>query len=123
MGTASSFAATQAAWRFYANEKTSLSKLSEPLLWASSEGIERYCADFALIVHDWSGLNYHHHDSKTDKKVLHGSVQGYELQSSLALSDKNGMPLGVMVQNLTSQDGVWSSYQGDDLQPEREHLQ
>ena len=39
MGTQSSFAATQAAWRFYANEKTTLSTLAEPLIKATGDGI------------------------------------------------------------------------------------
>lgn len=53
-------------WRFYANEKTSISKLAEPLVEASIEGIEAYCEAYALmlrlssaqVVHDWSSLNY-----------------------------------------------------------------
>lgn len=123
LGTASSFAATQAAWRFYAHEKTTLSKLSEPLVAASCAGVERHCKDYALLVHDWSVLNYYHHDSKGDRKVLRGKACGYELQSSIVLSDQNGQPLGVMAQNLTTQNGVLSSYQGDELQEEKEHLQ
>ena len=122
-GTPSSVAATQAAWRFYANEKTSLSKLAEPLVEASLEGIETYCEAYALIVHDWSSLNYTKHQGKVDKKELHNQYEpGYEVQSSIVLSDKNGMPLGVMVQNMTTKGGVWSSYQGDHIQAEEEHL-
>lgn len=109
LGTASSFAATQAAWRFYAHEKTMLSKLSEPLVSASCEDVAVYCTDYALIVHDWSVLNYWNHDSKSDRKDLRGTACGYELQSSIVLSDNNGLPLGVMAQNLTTQNGVWSS--------------
>lgn len=75
------------------------------------------------MVHDWSTLNYASHDNKTDKKPLHHSAQGYELQSSVVLSDETGLPLGVLAQNVTSSTGVWSSYQGDGLQPEAEHLQ
>lgn len=123
LGTASSFAATQAAWRFYAHEKTTLSKLSEPLVAASGAGVERHCKDYALLVHDWSVLNYYHHDSKGDRKVLRGSACGYELQSSIVLSDQNGQPLGVMAQNMTTQNGILSSYQGDEVQEEKEHLQ
>lgn len=123
LGTISSFAATQAAWRFYANEKTSVAKLSEPLLTASCNGIAEFCKDYALIVHDWSGLSYGNHVSKTDRKTLHGSQQGYELQSSIALSDQNGLPLGVLVQNISTKNGIWSSYQGVELQEEQEHLQ
>ena len=123
LGTASSFAVTQAAWRFYAHEKTTLSKLSEPLVAASCEGVAAYCTDYALIVHDWSVLNYWNHDSKPDRKGFHGTACGYELQSSIVLSDNNGLPLGVMAQNLTTRNGVLSSYQGDELQKEQEHLQ
>lgn len=123
LGTASSFAATQAAWRFYAHDKTSLGKLSKPLIEASCDGINDYCHEYALIVHDWSGLNYGSHASKKDKKPLHRYEKGYGLQSSIALSDKNGLPLGVLAQNITTQAGVWSSYQGDGLQEEQEHLQ
>jgi hypothetical protein len=124
LGTASSFAATQAAWRFYAHEDTTLNKLAEPLLASSLDGVESYCKDYALVVHDWSILNYNKHESKTDRKVLRRSnIQGYELQTSLVLSDNNGLPLGVLAQNLTSQDGVLSSYSAEGAQPELEHLQ
>lgn len=123
-GTESSFAATQAAWRFYAHEDTTLKRLSEPLLASSLEGVESYCKDYALVVHDWSILNYNRHESKTDRKVLRRSnIQGYELQTSLVLNDNNGLPLGVLAQNLTTQDGVLSSYQAEGVQPELEHLQ
>lgn len=123
LGTESSFAATQAAWRFYAHKNTTLSKLSEPLLASSIEGIATHCKDYALVVHDWSVLNYNPHDSKTDRKYLRSNIQGYELQTSLVLSDTNGLPLGVLAQNLTTQHGVLSSYQGDELHSETEHLQ
>jgi hypothetical protein len=39
------------------------------------------------------------------------------------LSDNNGLPLGVLAQNLTPQGGVLSRYQADGSQPEQEHLQ
>lgn len=118
------FAATQAAWRFYANEKTTLSCLSEPLLEATSVGIEKYCDEYALVVHDWSSVNYSKHKSKKDKKILHNEYeQGYELQSSLVVSDRNGVPVGVLAQNLTTIDGVLSSYRGEGLHVEQSHLQ
>ena len=124
LGTKSSFAATQAAWRFYAHEETTLNTLAKPLVTSSLEGVESYCKDYALVVHDWSILNYNRHESKTDRKVLRRSnIQGYELQTSLVLSDNNGLPLGVLAQNLTTQDGVLSSYQENGSQPEQEHLQ
>ena len=124
LGTESSFAATQAAWRFYAHEATTLKKLSEPLVASSLDGINSYCSDYALVVHDWSILNYNRHESKADRKPLRRSnIHGYELQTSLVLNDNNGLPLGVLAQNLTTTDGVLSSYQADGVQPEVEHLQ
>ena len=124
MGTSSSWTATQAAWRFYANQNTSLSKLSSPLIKASCEGIVEHCQKYALVVHDWSGLNYTPHESKRNRQVLHHRYeQGYELPSSIVLSDRHGIPLGVLAPNLTTGNGVWSSYQGDNLPPEPEHLQ
>jgi hypothetical protein len=69
LSTPSSFAATQAAWRFYAHEATTLKKLSEPMLASSTENIARFCQDYALVVHDWSLLNYHQHASKLDRKT------------------------------------------------------
>jgi hypothetical protein len=97
LGTESSFAATQAAWRFYAHEETTLHTLAKPLVTSSLEGVESYCKDYALVVHDWSLLNYNRHESKADRKVLRRSnIQGYELQTSLVLSDNNGLPLGVL---------------------------
>ncbi len=85
--------------------------------------IAAHCKDYALVVPDWSLLNYNHHDSKTDRKQLRSNIQGYELQTSLVLSDANGLPLGVLAQNLTTQHGVHSRYQGDGLHTETEHLQ
>ncbi len=124
LGTKKSFAATQAAWRFYSHEAVTLTKLAQPLVEASCEGVATYCDNYALIVHDWSGLNYTGHESKKDKKVLHNRYeQGYELQSSLMVSDRNGLPFGVLTQNVVSSEGVWSSYQGDAVQIETEHLQ
>ena len=53
----SSFASTQAAWRFYRNESISLSVLQEPLTAAAHEGIAEHCSQYALCVHDWSHLS------------------------------------------------------------------
>jgi hypothetical protein len=46
----SSFASTQAAWRFYRNESISLSVLQEPLTAAAHEGIAEHCSQYALCV-------------------------------------------------------------------------
>lgn len=45
----SSFARTQAAWRFFGNESVSLSVLQEPLTAAAHEGIASHCNRYALL--------------------------------------------------------------------------
>ena len=89
-----SFASTQGAWRFYKNDRVSLTKLHEPLLMAAHESVARHCSDYVLCVHDWSRLNYRKHASKLDKyQITHETDVGYDLQSSLILSDQTGQPL------------------------------
>ena len=89
-----SFASTQAAWRFYKNDSVTLKKLQEPLLQAAHDNSATHCKDYALIIHDWSRLNYRNHESKRDKyQISHKTDVGYDLQSSLLISDKTGLPL------------------------------
>ena len=61
------FASTQAAWRFYANEAVRLPALATPLAEAGRRAVARSSADFALVIHDWSIINYHRHTGKTDQ--------------------------------------------------------
>src|SRR5437016_14246609 len=55
------FASTQAAWRFFANDTASLPALVAPLQEAGRRALQDSAADYALLVHDWSILNYHRH--------------------------------------------------------------
>jgi len=105
----SSFASTQAAWRFYKNESVTLTKLHEPLLIAAHNNIDMHCSAYALCVHDWSRLNYRKHTSKLDKyQITHDMDVGYDLQSSLILSDQTGQPLAPVAQRLvTGFDVQW----------------
>src|SRR4051812_27925316 len=57
----SAFASTQGAWRFFANDAAPLASLVEPLQQAGRQGLAGSPADYALVVHDWSILNYHRH--------------------------------------------------------------
>lgn len=111
-----SFASTQAAWRFYKNDRVTLTKLHEPLLIAAHKGIATQCNQYALCVHDWSRLNYRKHDSKLDKyQITHETDVGYDLQSSLILSDQTGQPLAPVAQRLVTANGSYATYQGNDL--------
>src|SRR5437870_1410396 len=57
--TASAFAATQAAWRFYAHDETRLPTLSKPLHQAARTTLANSQSGDALVAHDLSQLNYH----------------------------------------------------------------
>ena len=118
-----SFASTQAAWRFYGNESVSLSMLQEPLTAAAHEAIAKHCNQYALCVHDWSHLSYKHRNKPDTYAITHETDIGYDLQTSLIVSDVNGQPLAPVAQRLVSSDGSYATY-GDDnpTQPVQDHL-
>jgi len=104
------FASTQAAWRFYRNERTGLAKLAQPLIERARQAVPDACDDYALIVHDWSLLHYREHTSKRDRVELGNSQDlGYELLASLAVSDRDGAPLAPVCQQLRAAAGVYST--------------
>ncbi len=112
----SSFASTQAAWRFYKNESVTLAKLHEPLLNAAHNSITTHCSTYALCVHDWSRLNYRKHTSKLDKyQITHDTDVGYDLQSSLILSDQTGQPLAPVAQRLVTAEGSYATYRENEF--------
>lgn len=108
---AQAFAHTQAMWRFLANEQVTPQALITPVLAAARESVREVCDEYALVAHDWSHLNYHRHESKRDRVHTHAKEVGYELQSSLLMSDRGGEPLGAVAQNLVTAQGIWSTYQ------------
>lgn len=120
----SSFASTQAAWRFYANDKTSLQILQEPLTAAAHEGIALHCDHYALCIHDWSRLSYKHINKPDTYKVTHATDVGYDLQTSLLISDQAGQPLAPVAQRLVSADGSYATYEAnsDPVVPVKAHL-
>ena len=117
----SSFAHTQGAWRFYANPAVSLSVLQAPLLAAAREGMEQTCGEYALCIHDWSRLAYRHVNKVDRDTITHAQDQGYDLQSSLLLSDQTGQPIAPVAQCLVSALGRHATYDEDRLEP-RNHL-
>ena len=84
----SSFASTQAAWRFYQNEAISLQRLQEPLLAQAHVGVQEHCTAYALCMHDWSRLQYKHANKADTYAITHATDVGYDLQSSLIVSDR-----------------------------------
>lgn len=94
-----SFARTQATWRFYHNEKTTLQKLFELLLEICKEGVNTSCNKFALRMHDWSRIKYRRHHRKQDTyAVTHAHDVGYNLQTNLLVNDIDGEPISPVAQ-------------------------
>ena len=110
----SSFASTQAAWRFYQNEAISLQRLQEPLLAQAHVGVQEHCTAYALCMHDWSRLQYKHANKADTYAITHATDVGYDLQSSLIVSDRTGQPIAPVAQRLVSAQGSYASYAADD---------
>lgn len=109
--TRSAFAATQAAYRFLNNRRVTLRALAEPLLDVGRQEVASVCDSFVLVAHDWSQLMYAEHDGKRDRVGLSSRQvpEGYELQSALLISDRDGAPLAPAVLSLRAADGVHCS--------------
>ncbi|MGK2942624.1 MAG: transposase [Immundisolibacter sp.] len=121
-GTATSFASTQAAWRFYRNANVSLPALVQPLIAQGRAALQATGAEYALVMHDWSHLNYDRHSRKADRCGLaREHRQGYELQSALLVGDRDGAPLAPLYQNLQSAAGLHTT-RGRDVLPATTHL-
>jgi hypothetical protein len=120
--TAGSFAAVQAAWRFYRNPRVTLPALMQPLLAHARSAVQTECHHYVLNVNDWSVLGYGQHESKTDRIPLNTKKPaGYELAAGVLLSDQTGAPLAPSYHELADAQGVLSTRRDRRL-PERAHL-
>jgi len=112
-----SFAQVQGAWRFYKNERVKIEDLNRPILEIGKDEIEKNCDKYVLMMTDWSHINYLKHKTKKElikKSNGNGKKQkGYELQTTIAVSDKTGEPLFPVVQNLKTSENVLSTYNHD----------
>jgi hypothetical protein len=107
--TCDAFAATQGAWRYWANDRVTLPKLAQPLLQAATAAVPQACRDFALVVHDWSQLHYDHANKKDRTALANSQDLGYELQTALLISDHDGEPIAPICQSLRAAQGIYSS--------------
>ncbi len=118
----SGMADTQALWRFLNNPRVRPVDLSAPLLSMARQGIQEGCQDYALAVHDWSRLNFRSHDRKPDRvRMTHKDDVGYELQSTVLVTDRDGSPICAPAQNLRTAKGLLSS-RADGVLPMKAHL-
>lgn len=105
---ASALAATQAAWRFFNNERVTLEALAQPLRRAGAQAALGCGA--TLLVHDWSKIDYASHTSKQDTMALtHEADIGYELTTALLVSGDDGSPLAPMQMHLKTAGAVLST--------------
>jgi hypothetical protein len=121
-GRGTAFASTQAAWRFYRNPAVTLPRLAEPLHQAARLAAETELGAYALVIHDWSELNFIGHTSKKDRiPIRHQKYLGYSLQTALLISDRDGTPIAPLGLSLWAQDGVHTTRSPDPL-PDRAPL-
>jgi Transposase DDE domain len=109
-GAPSSFAATQAAWRFLNNPRVGLPQLVEPLREAGRQAAAAATGTHLLVVHDWSFLSFPTHTSKADR-IGQGAAPdlGYDLATALLVDGATGSPLAPMDLELATATGVVSS--------------
>ena len=129
---AQGFAATQAAWRFYGNDRLKLPVLAQPLVDHARQAVAQDCDGWVLVVLDWSNLHYANHQSKVDRVALSGEADlGYELLTALAVSDREGCPLAPVCLEMRAGDGLHSTRSGavlkassvlDGLAPVMQHV-
>jgi hypothetical protein len=109
--TTQAFAVTQGAYRFLNNDRVSLPQLAQQAIDLGRQEVGSTCDQYVLVAHDWSQLMYPEHTSKRDRVALSSRKvpEGYELQTALLVSDRNGSPLAPVVMSLRAGDGVHCS--------------
>jgi hypothetical protein len=87
------FVATQAAWRFYNNERIEFPELVAPLRNYVQTEVSSTNSAFLIVAHDWSKLSFPGHDSRSDMAKLSSETDiGYEATVSLAINADDGAP-------------------------------
>lgn len=110
--TATAFAATQAAWRFFNNDRITLAALAEPFRTVGRDRLATTEMPFGLLIHDWSKLSFAFAASKRDlTQLTHASDIGYELTTALLVSADDGSPLAPMEIHLKTAGRVLSTRQ------------
>jgi hypothetical protein len=126
LGESDSFSQVQASWRFLNNEKVTIDGLFEPIKASFKEEIKKHCEVYVLAMSDWSHLDYKKHTSKKEleskKKKDNGKQLGYDLQTTIAVSDKSGEPIAPLVHNLKTSKKVYSTYD-ENIDIKKTHLE
>jgi len=110
------FSQAQEAWRFYNNPNVDIKSLNHPILEKGLQAIDKECNEYLLVAHDWSLINYKNHTAKQDCIIVkrsnteNKSSKGYDLQSSIAISDVTGEPVTPLIHNLKTANKIYSTY-------------
>jgi hypothetical protein len=105
-----SFAATQATWRFLNNDRVTFGELVVPLQDFARTACTSISAPFVLLAHDWSKLSYPGHKSREDLAELSSSSDvGYELACALAINPDDGLPIAPLEMHLKTAAGMLST--------------
>jgi len=108
-GESATVAATQAAWRFFNNDRVGLPRLVEPLHAVAAQWRQHSDA-WALVVHDWSVLSYPTHHSKADRVRLGPQhSRGYDLTALLLVDGGSGDPVAPLELSLRAARTVHST--------------
>ena len=126
LGESEPFSQVQASWRFLNNDKVTIDGLFEPIKASVKEEVEKHCDSYVLAMSDWSHLDYKKHTSKKElesrKKKDNGKQLGYDLQTTIAVSDKSGEPIAPLVHNLKTSKKVYSTYD-ENIDIKKTHLE
>lgn len=102
--------ATQAAWRFFNNDRVELAALAEPLREAGRQACQQSDSEFVLLAHDWSKLDDSRHESKQDQRQLtHEHDWGYDLTTALLIDAATGSPLAPMQLHVRTAEAIHST--------------
>lgn len=118
-GQGTPWAHSMGAFRLFNSHQVSLPMLYAPVRSALAELVPR--GNRALVVHDFSVLDYTKHNDKPDRvQVGNESGAGYDLYAALVL-DPAGRPLGPVAVELRNARGCLSS-ESDGVIPFVDHL-
>jgi hypothetical protein len=109
-GQNKSAAATQAAWRFFNNDRVEMAALADPIRQAGRDAAAASPADFVLLAHDWCKIDYGNHTAKNDlRQLTHEHDIGYDLTTALLVDADDGTPLAPMQLHVKTADSVYST--------------
>ncbi len=103
--------ASQATWRFFANERVTLEKLIDPLRQLGRDGCAGSASPFVLLAHDWCKLGFGNQTRRKQDLVqlTHKTDIGYDLTTSLLIEAETGVTLAPMQIHLKTAETVYST--------------